>query len=121
MNIFLWVLQVLLAAHTAIGAVWKLSNPEQTVPSLSAIPHPVWVGLSVVEVVCAVGLILPVVVKSQGITVPVAAAVIAAEMLAYCGLHMASGESDPGSVTYWLVVAAICVFLAWARFALRPL
>lgn len=54
MNIFLWVLQILLALHTAIGAVWKFSNPAQTVPSLSAIPNGVWLAMSVVELLCAV-------------------------------------------------------------------
>lgn len=44
MNILLWVLQILLALHTVIGAVWKFSNSEQTVRSLNAIPHGVWAG-----------------------------------------------------------------------------
>ena len=31
MNIFLWVLQIILALHTAVGAVWKFSHSaEQT-------------------------------------------------------------------------------------------
>ena len=46
MNILLWVLQILLALHTAMGAVWKFSNSEQTVPSLKAIPHGAWLTLS---------------------------------------------------------------------------
>ena len=50
MNILLWVLQILLALHTAIGAVWKFFNSEQTVPSLKAIPHGVWLSLSVIEI-----------------------------------------------------------------------
>ena len=37
MNPTLWVLQSLLALHTAIGALWKFSNSEQAVPSLSAL------------------------------------------------------------------------------------
>lgn len=42
MHILLWGLQILIAIHTAIGAVWKFSNsPEQTMPSLSAIPQSV--------------------------------------------------------------------------------
>ena len=38
MNILLWILQILLALHTAVGAIWKFSNPAQNLPSLSAIP-----------------------------------------------------------------------------------
>ena len=43
-NVVLWILQVLLALHTAMGAVWKFSNSEQTVPSLQAIPHGAWLA-----------------------------------------------------------------------------
>ncbi len=53
MNIALWILQVLLALHTAMGAVWKLSHSEQTVASLSALPHALWLGLSGLEVLAA--------------------------------------------------------------------
>ena len=60
MNILLWVLQILLALHTVMGAVWKFSNSaEQTVPSLKAIPHGVWLAMSVFELLCSLGLILP--------------------------------------------------------------
>jgi hypothetical protein len=120
MNIVLWVLQILLAAHTAIGAVWKFSNSEQTVPSLSAIPHGVWLSMSVIELLCAVGLILPAFNKSLGFLAPLAAVLIAAEMLLFCVLHIYSGDANHGQMIYWLVVAAICAFIAYGRFALTP-
>ena len=60
MNILLWVLQFLLAVHTAIGAAWKFANSEQTVPSLSAIPHVAWLAIVVVELACVAGLVIPV-------------------------------------------------------------
>jgi len=121
MNIALWVVQVLLAAHTVTGAVWKFSNSEQTVPSLSALPHSVWLGLSVVELLCALGLVLPALNKGMAFLVPVAAIVIAAEMLLFCGLHLASGDPNHGQMIYWLVVAAICAFVAYGRLVLKPL
>ena len=120
MNILLWILQILLAVHTAIGAVWKFSNPAQTVPSLSAIPAGVWLAMSIVELFCAVGLILPAVYKPLAILTPIAALLIAAEMLVFCGLHIASGDANYGPMIYWLVVAAICAFIAYGRFVLRP-
>ncbi len=121
MNIFLWVLQILLALHTAIGAVWKLSNSEQTVPSLSAIPHGIWQAMSVIEVLCAIGLILPVMNKSLGMLVPISALIIAAEMLIFSGVHLYSGDVNHGPMIYWLVVAVICGFIAYGRFILKPL
>nr|WP_295900140.1 DoxX family protein [uncultured Bdellovibrio sp.] len=121
MNIFLWVLQVLLALHTAVGAVWKFSHSaEQTMPSLKAIPSGVWMGMAVLELICSVLLILPVLNKTWGISTSVGAIIIAAEMLLFCGLHLASGDGNFGPMVYWLVVAAICAFIAYGRLVLRP-
>ena len=120
MNIFLWVLQSLLALHTAIGAVWKFSNSEQTVPSLKAIPHGVWLAMSVIELLCSLALILPALNKSLGILAPVAAACIAVEMLFLCVVHVYSGSAEYSELIYWLVVAALCTFIAYGRFVLKP-
>lgn len=120
MNILLWILQVLLAFHTAIGAVWKFSNSEQTVPALSAIPHGVWLGLSGVELLCAVGLVLPAFYRPLGRATPIAALVIAVEMLLFTALFFLSGGANYGHVGYWLVVAAICGFIAYGRLKLKP-
>jgi hypothetical protein len=119
-NILLWILQGLLAVHTAIGAIWKFSNAEQTVPALKSIPHGVWLGFSVVELVCAVCLILPAFNKSLGRLAPGAALFIAAEMLLFSALHLRSGDANHGPMVYWLVVAGLCAFIAYGRFVLKP-
>ena len=118
MNIFLWILQVLLALHTATGAIWKFSNSQQSVPSLAAIPHTIWISLSVVEILCAVGLVLPAIFKSLGLAAPVAAGLIAAEMLMFCALHLRSGTGSPGELVYWLIVAGVCSVVVYGRIAL---
>jgi hypothetical protein len=121
MNILLWVLQILLALHTAIGAVWKFSNSaEQTMPSLKAIPNGIWLGMSVFELLISLCLILPAFYKPLAILVPIAAVCIVVEMLLFCGLHIRSGGANYGPVIYWLVVAALCAFLAYGRFVLEP-
>jgi hypothetical protein len=120
MNILLWVLQILLALHTAVGAVWKFSNPEQSVPSLKAIPHGVWLAMSVLELFCSLGLVLPAFNKSWAVLAPIAAACVAAEMLFFCGVHIHSGDANYNPMIYWLVVAAICAFIAYGRWVLKP-
>jgi DoxX-like protein len=117
LNIFLWILQILLTLHTVAGALWKFTNSEQTIPSLKALPHGVWITLSILELICSVALILPAFNKSLKILAPIAAVCIAAEMLLFCACHMFSGEASYGPMIYWLVVAAICAFVAWGRFA----
>ncbi len=121
MNLALWIFQVLLAFHTLMGAVWKLSNSEQAVPSLSAIPHGAWLTLSVVEMLCSVGLIVPAFYKPLAVLAPIAALCVAAEMLLFSGVHLAAGETKHGPMIYWLVVAAVCALIAYGRFVLKPL
>jgi hypothetical protein len=121
MNIVLWVLQALLALHTAVGAVWKFSNSERAVPSLSAIPHLAWLAMSVLELLCSVGLVVVAVDSRLAILVPIAAAGIAVEMLLFTSLHIRSGDANRGPMIYWLVVAATCGFIVLGRLAMRPL
>jgi DoxX-like family len=120
-NLLLWVLQILLALHTAIGAVWKFSNSEQAVPTLKAIPHGVWLAMGVLELLLSLALILPAISKPLAILAPIAAACIAAEMLIFSGLQIRSGDTNYGPMIYWLVVAAVCAFIAYGRFVLKPL
>ena len=116
MNILLWILQFLLAAHTLMGALWKLSNAEAAVPSLSAIPHAVWIGLSVLEVPVALMLVAPAIKRSLPPKLPaIAAAFLVVEMIVYSGVHLASGAPANGQIAYWGVVAAVCGFVALGR------
>lgn len=121
MNSILWVLQILLAAHTAMGAVWKFTNSEQTVPSLKMIPHGIWLTMSVIELACSLCLVIPALNKRLGILVPIAAGFIAAEMLLFTAVNVFSTEPNYGHVIYWLVVAAVCTFIAYGRFVLKPI
>lgn len=121
MNMLLWILQILLALHTLMGAIWKFTYSEQAVDGLKAIPHGAWLALSIVEIACAIALVLPLFLKSKGILAPLAALVIAAEMLLYCAVHLSSGTPNVGHLAYWLIVAALCGFIAYGRFALKPI
>jgi hypothetical protein len=120
-NVVLWILQILLALHTAAGAVWKWSNSERTLASLGAIPHGVWLSMSILELLCVAGLVVPLFNKRLAILAPISAAFVGAEMLFYSAVHLASGSSNFGPVIYWLVVAAICAILVYGRLVLTPI
>jgi hypothetical protein len=122
MNVLLWILQFLLALHTAAGGVWKFTNPVQTaVPSLAAIPQGVWVTLGVIELLAAIAFVLPLFNKAWALLIPAAAIFIVAEMLMISVVHLASGNKFNGQVIYWIVVAVVAAFIAYGRFSLRPL
>lgn len=121
MNITLWILQILLALHTAIGAFWKFSNSaEQTMPSLASIPSALWMTMSGLEIIVAVCLLAPLIKKHLAKFAPIAALVIVFEMLAFCGIHLASGDKNFGPMIYWLVTATLAGFVAYARLKLKP-
>jgi hypothetical protein len=121
MNVLLWILQILLAVHTAVGAVWKSSNSEQTLPSLGAIPHGVWQSLTILELLGAVALIVPLFNKRAAGLAPIAAGCVAVEMLFFSGVHLASGATNMGPVIYWLAVAAVSAFIVYGRLVLKPI
>jgi hypothetical protein len=87
---------------------------------LKAIPHGVWLSLIVLELLCSVGLIVPALSEPLAILAPVAAACIAAEMLLFAAVHVRSGDANHGPLIYWLVTAALCAFIAYGRFVLKP-
>lgn len=121
MNIVVWIIQILLAVHTLIGAVWKFMNSEQAVPSLNTIPTVVWQGIGVVELFFAAWLILPLINRTRYGKMPTVAGLgIALVMFFYCGVHLFSGSADRQPLIYWLLVAAVSLFVAYARRALKP-
>lgn len=120
MTIFLWIPQVLLALHTAIGAGWKIFNSEQTIPTLSAISHGVWMVLIPFELICAVGLAAPALSPSLGWLAALAAIGNAVEMLVFSGIQLWVGAGENGQVAYWLGVAAICAVIAVGRWIISP-
>jgi hypothetical protein len=121
MNVVLWILQVLLALHTGVGAAFKFAHtPEQTMASFKAIPAGVWTAMSVAEIACALALLVPVFSKRLGFLIPLATVYIIAEMLLFSALHVRGGDGTYGPMIYWLVVAALCAFIGYGRFVARP-
>jgi hypothetical protein len=56
----------------------------------------------VIELLCALGLVLPAFNKSLGLLALIAAILIAAEMLLFCVLHISSADSSYCPMIYWL-------------------
>ncbi|MBV8635997.1 MAG: hypothetical protein JO002_15990, partial [Burkholderiaceae bacterium] len=96
-------------------------NSEQAVPALSAMPHSLWLGLSPVELLCAIGLVLPAFYKPLAMLAPAAAVCIAAEMLLFAGVYFGSGATQGGQLMYWMTAALLCAFVAVGRISLSPL
>ena len=118
MNIVLWALQILLALHTAMGAIWKFSNSDKVVPSLRGISRGAWLVISAIELLLSLALVCTA-VPSLAVLAPIAAACVAVEMLFFIGLHLHKGFGKVrGPMIYWLVVAVLAGFIVYGRLVL---
>ncbi len=127
MNILLWVIQVVVAMFCVAGAAWRFTNYEEAskqIASLGALPYGAWNAIGAFEVVCALGLILPGLLKLKSFITPAAAACLCVELLLVSALHIRffGLQMQPSNPATWtLVLAGLSAFIAYGRFALRPL
>jgi hypothetical protein len=121
MNIFLWVIQALVAFQSISGVIWRHNNYDQaaqSVASLKALPESLWSTLGVFELVFALGLILPGILKMNPKLTPVAATGLAVVLLIETGIHVTFGVYAAAAFTAWAMIAS--GFIAYGRFVLRP-
>lgn len=123
MNIALWIIQVLLALVFLAAGVTKLTRPR-----LALAGQMKWVedfddgqvkGIGVLEVLAAVGLIVPAVVHVATFLVPLAAAGLALLMLGAAVTHARRGEVP--MVAGNIVLLALAVVVAAGRASLVQL
>ena len=122
MNILLWVLQVLAALLYGASGVMKVfmfDKISQDVRSFDALPRQAWMALGIVELVCAVGLIVPAAFRWHPKLTVVAAAVLALESLVFIWVHVKSRETTPIIVSG--VLGRLMAFIAYGRMYRRPI
>ncbi len=120
MNTVVWIAQALLAVAMLGAGAMKLS---QTKAQLQASGSMDWVehktegqikGIGTLEVLAAVGLIVPAVLDIAPVLVAIAAVGVVLLMLGAAATHLRRGEGRMVPVN--LVIAAIAVFVAIMRF-----
>ena len=120
MNIALWVVQGLLAALFLFAGGIKLVMPIEEMMKQMPLPLPGWFLLftGVVEVLGAVGLILPWLLRIRPGLTPLAAAGLVIVMIGAAAYTLAAG--DVASALIPLVVGILCGFVAYGRWRLTP-
>ena len=122
MNILLWVLQVLAALlFSASGSmkVFLFDKVSQDVPSFGALPRKAWMALGILELVCAVGLIVPAAFHWQPMLTVVAVTVLAIESLVFVGVHAKYREIT--SILMSGALGLLMAFVAYGRMVLEPI
>jgi uncharacterized membrane protein YphA (DoxX/SURF4 family) len=122
MNILLWVLQVLAALLYVASGVMKVFMFDKIsgdVPSFGALPRGAWMALGILELVCAVGLIVPSALHWQPRLTVVAATLLAIESLVFIGVHVKYREVTPMIMSG--VLGLLLAFIAYGRAFLKPI
>lgn len=118
MNIALWVVAGLLAlVFLASGASKVLGRREQMIektPYVEDFPQGAVKLIGAVEILGALGLVLPAVLDVAPVLVPVAALGLAAVMIGAVVVHLRRGEGL-GSAVPALVLVLLAAFVAWGR------
>jgi len=119
MNITLWIIAGVLAAAFAAAGLMKLAQPKAKLAESGM----AWTEdftdsqiklIGLIEVLGAIGLILPAALDIAPVLTPIAAAGLALNMLGATIVHARRGETSNLVVT--LVLAALAAFVAVMRF-----
>jgi len=122
MNILLWILQILTALlYTASGVmkVFMFDKISKDVPSFGAMPRQAWAALGVLELICALGLVVPSAFRWHPMLTVLAAAVLAIESLVFIGVHVKYRET--GTIIMVIVLGLLMAFIAYGRMFLNPI
>jgi uncharacterized membrane protein len=118
MNVFLWILQIVLAAMFALAGVRKSTQPKEKL--VTRLP---WVEdfsagtvrlIGIVELLGAIGLVLPAALDIAPVLTPLATTGLAIVMALAVNTHRRRHEPSGMALTAGLLAAALVV--AWGRF-----
>ena len=120
MNIALWIVQGLLAALFLFAGGVKLVMPIEEMMKQMPLPLPGWFVqfTGIVEVLGAVGLILPWLLGICPALTPLAAAGLIIVMIGAVTYTLAAGDVVPALIP--LVVGFLSAFVAYGRWRLAP-
>jgi len=121
-HITLWMAQILLAATMLMGAVFKfmpISQVSAMMPWMGETPPWGVRALGMIDLIGAVGLILPALLRINPILTPWAAVGVVALMLCASVFHISRGEASDIGIN--IFAALLAVYVAWGRFKKHPI
>ncbi|MFL5481777.1 MAG: DoxX family protein [Gemmatimonadaceae bacterium] len=122
MNMVLWVLQILgalLYLSSGVMKVFMLDKVSVDVPSFGALPRNAWTALGVLELICAIGLIIPDALHWHPSLTVLAATILAIESVVFIGVHVKYREMTP--IIMSAVLGIVMVFIAYGRSVVSPI
>ena len=119
MNVILWIIAGVLAVAFLVAGLLKLTQPRKKLAASGL----AWVedfsdravkGIGALEVLGALGLVLPAVLDIAPILVPLAATGLAAIMVGAMITH--ARRREPPAIVINVVLFALAAVVAWGRF-----
>jgi hypothetical protein len=114
MNILLWVLQIALALYYLMGGIWIVSK----IPAvwLKLLPKPAWMALGLLQILFALGLVLPGVIGMSPKLTSIAAVGVIIETVFVAVLTKPKFQG-----ALWVIVPALlALVVAYGRVVLQP-
>jgi hypothetical protein len=120
MNVVLWIVQALLAALFLFAGGMKLIIPIDEMMKQMPLALPAWFlrFTGVVEILGALGLVLPWLLRIQPALTPLAAAGLVIVMTGAVVYSVVAGSVASALIP--LVVGLFCAFVAYGRWRLTP-
>jgi VIT1/CCC1 family predicted Fe2+/Mn2+ transporter len=123
MNVFLWVLQGILAFLYLAGGYFKAFKFDELAGQFTFLSHGGWRALGVLEMLGAFLLIIPAATKWVPVMTLVAAAVLAVEGLVLAALFARHSVTltVQNPMVWNVVMGLLAAFVAYGRYAIAPL
>ncbi len=122
LNITLWIAQILLAATFIWAASMKLFQPIEKLsamwPWVGQVPVALVNFTGVIDLLGALGVILPALFRIRPKLTPITAVAIIILMICASVFHIVRGEASVIGVN--VIFALIAAFIAWGRFGKAP-
>ena len=121
MNIVLWILQIVLALYNVMGGFWTFKTADKLAATGNhALPKSAWQLLAVLQILFALGLVVP---GAAGVLpgwTALAAICLAVEMVATAAIVHSKALMSSGML--WAVIPAlVAAFVAYGRWMVLPL
>ena len=121
MNVLLWVIQAALGVFSLAGGTHKVLMSGE-LASQYPLSRLGWNALGVLEVVCAVLLVVPAALNWMPVLTPIGAAALALDYLALAALfaRYSLKLTAANPLPYALVGGLLAAFVTYGRYALSP-
>jgi uncharacterized membrane protein len=118
MNVFLWIVQAILAALFAMSGLGKVLQPKDKLagkyPWMQDVSQAMVRFIGVVELLGAIGLIVPAATGIASVLTPTAGTGLAVISVLAAAMHIR--RKEPSGVAVTAVLFVLAALVAWGRF-----